>query len=315
MKINLRDFFRFYNDDLEAHREAVEWLAENLPDRFLDENAEWVNIYRDKKDVEELLKPIHLPVPFYQQLDNYILPDTTCNSSANAMALEYLKPGSLAPGKTGDDGYLERLLNLGKDYYPHNIGKISPDHNMQTKVLESYGVKSEWRTDLGFLDLDKELREGRPVVIGILHQGPMHNPSRSGGHIVTVIGKTEDGYIVHDPYGSLHDKYTGAVENGNAVVYSKEELENRWTADGLDTGWGRIFAPEKLPASPPEELAEKESPEQPSTSSNDGKDSTSSNRMGWFMRMLTLLLEIFLSPSDGEQPKTKTESPSSSETE
>ena len=59
--------------------------------------------------------------------------------------------------------------------------------------------------------------------------------------MITVIGKQGNDYIVHDPYGSLHDGYTGAVENGKAARYSRAELEARWTVDGPGTGWGRVF--------------------------------------------------------------------------
>ena len=73
--------------------------------------------------------------------------------------------------------------------------------------------------------------------------GPTENPV-GGGHIIVVRGRTEDGdFIVNDPYGSLHDDYTGAVENGKGAIYSKYEMTHRWTVDGPGTGWGRFFQP------------------------------------------------------------------------
>jgi hypothetical protein len=149
------------------------------------------------------------------------------------MCLEFLKPGSLPAGPKGDDAYLRKVLAVGK----------SIDHGVQTRVLQSYGVKSQFRYDLSFADLDKELSAGKPVVLGILHRGPTSNPTRNTGHMIVCIGKNDKGdYIMNDPYGSLHDGYTKAVINGKGAVYSRAELSKRWTADGVKSGWGRVFS-------------------------------------------------------------------------
>ncbi|MEN6553841.1 MAG: C39 family peptidase [Methanobacterium sp.] len=176
-----------------------------------------------------------LNVPWFPQTDNYQLPDSTCNSSSCAMALEFLKPGSLPPGPKGDDAYLRKVLALGN----------STDHSVQTRVLQSYGINSAFRYDLSFDDLDRELAAGRPVVIGILHRGPESAPTGSG-HIIIVIGKTDKGdYVVRDPYGNLYENYVTPVANGRQVVYKKSTLEKRWTVKHPKDGWGRIFEPVK----------------------------------------------------------------------
>jgi GH24 family phage-related lysozyme (muramidase) len=146
------------------------------------------------------------------------------------MVLEFLKPGTLK-GPKGDDEYLHKVLALGK----------STDHNVQTKVLESYGVYSTWKQTLSFADLDRELGLGKPVVIGILHRGTLSAPT--GGHIIVVIGKTVDGklYVVNDPFGSLMNGYSGPVTEGKGALYPKSVLEKRWTVEGPNTGWGRVF--------------------------------------------------------------------------
>jgi hypothetical protein len=60
--------------------------------------------------------------------------------------------------------------------------------------------------------------------------------------MIVVRGRTENGdFVVNDPYGSLNDCYTGAVENGKGAIYSKYEMTYRWTAEGPGTGWGRLF--------------------------------------------------------------------------
>ena len=227
MKIDLNNFFKFYDAKNPKHVAAVEQLEVDIDPKLIEDSANWVRIFRTQP---EILKSTIPAVPFYPQTDNYTLANSTCNSSSCAMALEFLKPGTLK-GAKGDDAYLRKVLALGS----------STDHNVQTKVLESYGVYSTWKQNLSFADLDREISLGKPVVIGILHRGSLNYPT--GGHILVVIGKSADSnsYIVNDPYGNLMDGYTTDVYNGKGALYSKYVLEKRWTVDGPNTGWGRVF--------------------------------------------------------------------------
>ena len=230
MKIDLHNFFLHYDPKNPKHVAAVEQLEKDLeqkqPDLVQDE-SNWVRIFRAKVPVPAQTGV--LKVPYYPQTDNYRDADRTCNSSSCAMVLEYLKPGTLK-GAKGDDAYVQKVFAIGD----------STDHTVQTKVLESYGVKSYFSYNLSFSDIDKSLSAGKPVVIGILHRGSLSAPT--GGHMVVVIGKKGQDYVVNDPYGSLNDGYTGAVINGKGAVYTKEVLKYRWLENGKDkTGWGRIF--------------------------------------------------------------------------
>ncbi|MGA1703249.1 MAG: C39 family peptidase, partial [Methylophilaceae bacterium] len=149
--------------------------------------------------------------------------------SSCAMCLEYFKPGTLV-GPKGDDAYVRKVFSVGD----------TTDHSVQTKVLESYGIKSKFNYNLSFFDLDRELAAGRPVIIGILHRGTLSRPT--GGHMLVVIGKNGQDYIVNDPYGSLNDGYTGPVTNGKSAIYKRSDLTYRWLEHGRDrTGWGRVF--------------------------------------------------------------------------
>jgi hypothetical protein len=142
------------------------------------------------------------------------------------MCLAFLKPGSIK----GDDEYVKKVFAIGD----------TTDHAVQTKVLQGYGIKSHFSYNLSFVDIDKSLDRGKPVVIGILHRGSLTSPT--GGHMCVVIGKTPDGkgYYINDPYGSLNDNYTGPVTNGKKTIYTKAVLKHRWAPTGGD-GWGRIF--------------------------------------------------------------------------
>ena len=228
MRVDLHNFFKYYDEKNPKHVAAVEQLEVDLASKcedLIEDSANWVKIFRTK--VEPVVPGV-LNVPYFPQTDNYRDANRTCNSSSCAMVLEYFKPGTLK-GAKGDDAYVQKVFSLGD----------STDHTVQTKVLESYGIKSHFSYNLSFTDLDRELASGRPVVIGILHRGTLSRPT--GGHMVVVIGKKGEDYVVNDPYGSLNDGYTGPVTNGKGVVYKRSDLEKRWTPDGPKSGWGRIF--------------------------------------------------------------------------
>ena len=227
--INLHDFFEFYNDKAFTHLDGVSQLSLELSSKLLDESADWVEKYRTKYTPPT---PAVLNVPYFSQVDNYRDAHRTCNSSACAMVLEYLKPGTLI-GPKGDDAYVKKVFAIGD----------TTDHAVQTKVLQSYEVESHFNRDLTFEDLDEQLAKGVPVVIGILHRGTLLNPT--GGHMLVVIGKTSKGdYVVNDPYGSLNDNYRGPVLNGKGAIYTRDILSYRWCPGGSD-GWGRIFEAKK----------------------------------------------------------------------
>ena len=229
MRVDLHNFFKFYDENNPRHVAAVEQLEVDLIDKFpelMDDSANWVRIFRTK--VEQKVPGV-LSVPYFPQTDNYRDAQRTCNSSSCAMCLEYFKPGTLV-GPKGDDSYIRKVFAIGD----------TTDHAIQTKVLSSYGVNSRFSYNLSFDDVDRELAAGRPVIIGILHRGTLSSPT--GGHMVVVIGKKGEDYVVNDPYGSLNDGYTGSVYNGKGAVYKRSELARRWTADGPKSGWGRVFS-------------------------------------------------------------------------
>lgn len=243
MKIDLFNFFRFFDPKNPNHVSAIrkfeDALEKSAPEELTD-NSEWVKTYRTRvtppatSDIA-VVSPFSA-FPWFPQVDNYRDPHRTCNSSACAMTLNYFKPGTLV-GARGDDAYIRKVFSIGD----------TTDHVVQTKVLESYGIKSVFRYDLTFADLDAQLRARKPVVLGILHRGSISNPT--GGHMIVVIGKTASGdYVCNDPYGSLNNGYSGPVEQGRGVVYKASELRSRWCPKGND-GWGRVFltdAPEAL---------------------------------------------------------------------
>jgi len=48
-KIDLHNFFQFYDEKNPNHVKAVQWLEDNLPVKYLEDNIDWAEIYRGKK--------------------------------------------------------------------------------------------------------------------------------------------------------------------------------------------------------------------------------------------------------------------------
>lgn len=229
MKVDLFNFFKYFDSSNPNHVAAIKDLEKNIENylpKLLIDDASWIKTYRTKV---QTANNVLLKVPFYPQTDNAVDPMRTCNSSCCAMCLEYFKPGTLK-GSKGDDDYIRKVFAIGD----------TTDHSVQTKVLAGYGVKSEFRYDLSFDDLEKELRAAKPVILGILHRGSLSNPT--GGHMIVAIGLTEKGDIItNDPFGDLMRGYTTAVSDGKGAIYPRAVLQKRWLIDGPSSGWGRIF--------------------------------------------------------------------------
>ena len=48
-RIDLYNFFKFYDEKNPNHVKAVQWLEDNLPNDYLEDNVDWAEIYRGKK--------------------------------------------------------------------------------------------------------------------------------------------------------------------------------------------------------------------------------------------------------------------------
>ena len=183
------------------------------------------NVFNGHIDIEGDDKEFELKVPYFSQRDNLVDWHRTCNSSSSAMFAEYFKPGCIG---NSDDLYWSKYVRERGD---------TTSHNVQTAALKALGINSEFRTDLGYDDLDRELDANCPVVISVLHKGTIATPT--GGHVLIVIGKYPGGYICHDPWGKGFDY---ADHNGKSVRYPcSPSLDARWLEGRSNGGWGRIF--------------------------------------------------------------------------
>ena len=48
-RIDLHNFFKFYDEKNPNHIKSVQWLEDNLPNKYLEDTADWAEIYREKK--------------------------------------------------------------------------------------------------------------------------------------------------------------------------------------------------------------------------------------------------------------------------
>ena len=49
-RIDLHNFFKFYDEKNPNHVKAVQWLEDNLPVKYLEDTVDWAEIYRGKKN-------------------------------------------------------------------------------------------------------------------------------------------------------------------------------------------------------------------------------------------------------------------------
>lgn len=193
---------------------------------------------------------IRLNVPYFAQCDNegweeksdaYMVPgNVQCAATSNSMLLNFMKPElmpeALRVFPEFESFYKARFDSLG--YSADDRG----DHGCHTETLKTFGVNTEWRTNLTDADITKSLSNKFPVVVGFQY--------KVSGHICLVVGRTNEGYLVHDPYGvrsGTSDSYSyinpGYGDTSGAFdLYRWDTLEvTLFDGDGQRSGaWGRV---------------------------------------------------------------------------
>jgi hypothetical protein len=172
--------------------------------------------------------PTTIPVPFQSQMDNLCGEGWhECFTTSAAMAAMHW-------GKVTSDDHYDRIrMQYGDTESP--IAHV--------RALSSLGLKAAFRSDLRRDDLTREIAAGRPVPVGWLQHGHFTSPC-GGGHWCTVIGTTDSGVIVHDPYGDP-DLVRGGwlrVGGGRSLHYSWRHWGPRWQPEGDGHGWGLLIS-------------------------------------------------------------------------
>ena len=222
-QLSLEDFkntFKYYKQGIAHQERAIEELYYSLDADLKDSDADWIKIYRNEKK-KALVNP--LVVPYQTQLDNKTGTGyRECFSSCCAMVGMYYGVVS------NDDEYNEIRSEFGDT-------TLASSH---VKALASLGLKSEFITNATTDDLKRQIDEGRPTPCGWLHLGPAWKP-HGNGHYCTVIGYTDKGWRLHDPFGEA-DLVNGGYcnhDNGEFQHYSYKNWNPRWIVEGEGSGW------------------------------------------------------------------------------
>jgi GH24 family phage-related lysozyme (muramidase) len=166
-----------------------------------------------------------LKVPYEFQADNTSGTGfRECFSSSCAMVARFY-------GKVGSDDEYNRIRARFGD---------TTDSGAQLRALGSLGLQAGFRQNGSASTLETILREGRPIPVGWLHQGPISKPT-GGGHWSVVIGFDADAFTHHDPNGEADLVNGGYVSTsgsaGKGIRYGRKNWLRRWEADGRGSGW------------------------------------------------------------------------------
>ena len=225
--VRLSDLFKYYKQGLPYQIAAVQLLEEQLmktAPELMSKDNEWFKIW---SQAGKQKFPI-LSVPYEWQRDNKSgAGSRECFSSSAAMVAKFY-------GKVGSDDEYNGIRARYGD---------TTDSSAQLKALQHLGLKAEFRQNMGLESLEKELKEGRPVLVGWLHHGSYKAPS-GGGHWSVAVGFDALSIVHNDPYG-MADVVNGSyksAQGGKYIHYSKQYWLPRWQVEGANSGWGVLIS-------------------------------------------------------------------------
>jgi GH24 family phage-related lysozyme (muramidase) len=202
---------------LEAQPDKEWWI---FPDHW-----KIINDTEPQEGPPKLDGEIKLVVPFFSQRDNKKDPMRTCFSSSCAMLLATLDPDAIE----GDDEYINEVFKYGD----------TTSAAAQLDALKHFGVDARFVQNADWALVESQLKKGIPVPMGVLHKGPVSNPT-GGGHWICCVGITADKtkLWVHDPFGEMDLISGGYVStDGKYRLYSKKNLGPRFLVEGSKSGW------------------------------------------------------------------------------
>ena len=226
--LSLLPFFQFFRST--PHQlAAIKELEESVDEKLLEEDSDWFQAWKESGYDQQIY------MPYFRQLDNKTGTGIReCFSSAAAMVAAFYRRV-----KT-DDEYNEIRAQFGD----------TTSVEAQLAALRSLGLEAEFRKDGDADMVELEVENGRPVLVGYLHEGnmlrgnpPMANGLNSGHWIVIsgYAGKNSNDpeWIVQDPRG-YPEMEKGGHSNphlGRNVRVRQAVFYQRWQAEGPGTGW------------------------------------------------------------------------------
>jgi GH24 family phage-related lysozyme (muramidase) len=179
--------------------------------------------------------PNPLQVRPYLQLDSETNQAARmCFSSACAMLVEHMRPGTLK-GPNGDDQYLKTVQRFGD----------TTSVAAQMSALRHYGIKAEFTERANFELVSSQLKAGIPVPAAYIHRGDVSAPTGFGHWLIIIGDPKPDSIIVNDPLGEP-DLIGGRTLNskGAGLAFSRKNFGRRWMVESAGSGRWR-YAPGK----------------------------------------------------------------------
>ena len=196
----------------------LEWLQRQISKPTLDK---FTSLWR----AEETVSTYESHLTHFSQLNNPILPYTSCNSSSHAMFTDYILRNKLdKPGLGNDIEFVKRVYSGNYGTFGRN-NSVSWD--IQIRVCKSFGVNSEY-SNSGKQSLINEVTNRNSVApTNFRHKGTISNPN--GGHVVVIADyEAGKGFLIYDPYGFRMPNYTRQKEGEGIYWMTEQEFDARW---------------------------------------------------------------------------------------
>lgn len=165
----------------------------------------FVQMKRGGKPFNPIPPTVEINVPYFSQRDNPRYYWATCNVTSIAMVFYYYGIRAKNSGQQLEDELLQWCLDKGG-------AGAQTNHNVLSQLVQAYGFKPSFNVNRTWQEVKEELINGRPVVLCGLFT--------HGGHIITAIGFTSQGYIVNDPWGDAMSGYSNTEGRKRLYPYS-----------------------------------------------------------------------------------------------
>ncbi len=181
-------------------------------------------------------------VPYKSQRDNEHDPNSTCNVTALAMAMDYLGVSRNDPAAQLEDELFELIRSpSGIAYYqrtsPDLFQKGVPANQVYDNLVwaaEQYGLRATFSGKRRWQEIAQQVHAGRPVLLS--------TTLTSSGHIVLLVGLTATGDLVcHDPYGDFKRGYKSKA--GAFRIYPKRCVAEHLKEVHSDEKWALFVDP------------------------------------------------------------------------
>lgn len=156
-----------------------------------------------------------LKVPCHSQLNNKYNPSGSCNVTSIAMTLRYYGIKATKERQLEDELYVAMEAQGLSRHEPYDLKEIA----------EQYGVYDDLTTTGSLQDIKDALDSGYPCVL--------HGYFTRFGHIITVIGYNDQGFIVNDPYGEWHSWGYDTNASGCGLVYSYDLIARTCSPESI----------------------------------------------------------------------------------